>query len=246
MNDFKTDLHIHSVLSPCGDLEMSPRNIIRMAVDKQIDILGITDHNSTRHGPLMRRLGADNGVFVLTGAEVTSREEVHCLAFFENDGQLALFQEYLDNKLIAFPNDPSRFGHQVVVDEYENIVEEVENLLIYSIDQSIGQIESVVHEYEGLFIPAHINRPGNSLISQLGFVPSDLNADALELSGNINKEEFLEANSYLSGFSFIRSSDAHYPPDVGRAFSLFRLEEISFKEIKMALAKEAGREVLLP
>lgn len=246
MNDFKTDLHIHSVLSPCGDLEMSPRNIIRMAVDKQIDILGITDHNSTRHGPLMRRLGADNGVFVLTGAEVTSREEVHCLAFFENDGQLALFQEYLDNKLIAFPNDPSRFGHQVVVDEYENIVEEVENLLIYSIDQSIGQIESVVHEYEGLFIPAHINRPRNSLISQLGFVPSDLNADALELSGNINKEEFLEANSYLSGFSFIRSSDAHYPPDVGRAFSLFRLEEISFKEIKMALAKEAGREVLLP
>lgn len=246
MNDFKTDLHIHSVLSPCGDLEMSPRNIIRMAVDKQIDILGITDHNSTRHGPLMRRLGADNGVFVLTGAEVTSREEVHCLAFFENDGQLALFQEYLDNKLIAFPNDPSRFGHQVVVDEYENIVDEVENLLIYSIDQSIGQIESVVHEYEGLFIPAHINRPGNSLISQLGFVPSDLNADALELSGNINKEEFLEANSYLSGFSFIRSSDAHYPPDVGRAFSLFRLKEISFKEIKMALAKEGGREVLLP
>jgi 3',5'-nucleoside bisphosphate phosphatase len=62
----------------------------------QIDILGISDHNSTRHGPLMRRLGEESGIFVLTGAEVTSREEVHCLTFFENDIQLEIFQQYLD------------------------------------------------------------------------------------------------------------------------------------------------------
>jgi 3',5'-nucleoside bisphosphate phosphatase len=31
----------------------------------------------------------------------------------------------------------------------------------------------------------------NSLISQLGFVPPDINADALEISRHISKEEFL-------------------------------------------------------
>ena len=130
MKEFRADLHIHSVLSPCGDLEMSPRNIIHQAKEREIDIVGITDHNSTRHGPLMRRLGRENGVFVLTGAEVTSREEVHCLCFFEDDSLLELFQEYLDRNLIPFPNDERRFGHQVVVDENDNILAEDKNLLI--------------------------------------------------------------------------------------------------------------------
>lgn len=246
MRDYNADLHIHSVLSPCGDLDMSPRNIIRCAREKQIDILGISDHNSTKHGPLMRRLGTENGVFVLTGAEVTSREEVHCLTFFETDKQLESFQRYIDKYLIPFPNDPARFGHQVVVDEHDNILEEAENLLIYSIDQGIDQIGKIVHEHDGLFIPAHVNRQRNSLISQLGFVPADINADALEISRHISKEAFLDGNSYLLDYTFIQSSDAHFPEDIGRVCSVLKLESPSFKEIKMALAKEEGRKVVLP
>lgn len=225
---------------------MSPRNIIRRAIEMHIDILGISDHNSTKHGPLMRKLGRENGVFVLTGAEVTSREEVHCLTFFENDVQLALFQKYLEDNIIPFPNDPGRFGYQIVVDEYDNILEEEENLLIYCIDQSIDQIEKVVHENNGLFIPAHVNRRINSIISQLGFVPADINADALEISRHISKNEFLGLNPYLSDFTFIQSSDAHFPEDIGRVQTVFRMQDISFKEISMALAKKDGREVVVP
>jgi 3',5'-nucleoside bisphosphate phosphatase len=246
MKDFSADLHIHSVLSPCGDLDMSPRNIIRRAGEMQIDIIGITDHNSTRHGPLMRRLGRENGIFVLTGAEVTSREEVHCLSFFEDDKRLASFQRYLDDHLIPFPNDPLRFGHQIVVDQDDNILTEEKNLLIYSIDQTVNQIEEVVHLYNGLFIPAHINRERNSMTSQLGFVPSDIIIDALEISRHVSKVDFLQLHSGLEDFTFIQSSDAHFPEDIGRVYSVFRLKEISFREIKMALAKEGGRGVILP
>jgi 3',5'-nucleoside bisphosphate phosphatase len=246
MKDFKADLHIHSVLSPCGDLEMSPRRIIGRAREMQIDILGISDHNSTRHGPLMRRLGMESGIFVLTGAEVTSREEVHCLAFFENDFQLEIFQQYLVTNLIPFPNDPDRFGHQVVVDENDNIIGQEENLLVYAIDQSIEEIVKVVHEHNGLFIPAHVNRSRNSILSQLGFIPDGLNIDALELSRHTTREEFLRSNPGLSGYTFIQSSDAHFPGDIGRCCSIFRLDEISFSEIRMAISGKNGREVLLP
>ncbi len=245
MKDYRADLHIHSVLSPCGDLDMSPRNIIRYAAGRKIDILGITDHNTTRHGPLMRKLGKEQGVFVLTGAEVTSREEVHCLAFFETDEQLASFQEYLDKELIPFKNDPGRFGHQVVVDKDDNILDEVENLLVYSIDQGIDQIGEKVHSLNGLFIPAHVNRSVNSLISQLGFVPAGIYADALEISRHVGRKEFLDKYPDLSHFTFIQSSDAHFPGDIGRVVTLFRINDLSFGEIKMALSGEKGRRVVL-
>jgi 3',5'-nucleoside bisphosphate phosphatase len=246
MKEFRADLHIHSVLSPCGDLEMSPRNIINRALDMKLDILGITDHNSTKHGPLMRRLGLEKKIFVLTGAEVTSREEAHCLAFFENDDQLTVFQKYLDEKIIPFPNDTLRFGHQVVVDENELILHEEENLLFNAIDQSVDDIEQMVHMLGGLFIPAHINRTRNSLISQLGFIPSGLKADALELSRHISKEEFLGYNPYLKDYTFLHSSDAHFPDDIGIAPSVLQLKEISFAEIRMALAGTEGRKVIFP
>lgn len=246
MRDFRVDLHIHSHLSPCGDHSMSPRNIIRRARELLIDIVGITDHNSTRHGPLMRELGREEGVLVLTGAEVTSREGVHCLAFFENDEQLGVFQQYLDDHLESFLNEPAFYGHQLLVDRYGNILEEMDNLLINPIVRDIDQIERDVHRLEGLFIPAHINRPVTSLMSQLGFVPPGIGADALELSRYTGKKEFLDENPDLSGFTFIHSSDAHFIDHIGRGISVFRMKDASFGEIRMALLKKEGREVVLP
>jgi len=92
MNTYRADLHIHSLLSPCGDLEMSPANIVSEASKMGIDIIGITDHNTTRHCNLISRLAADKGIFVMQGAEITTREEVHCLVFFENTDTLDLLQ----------------------------------------------------------------------------------------------------------------------------------------------------------
>jgi PHP family Zn ribbon phosphoesterase len=232
MNIYKADLHIHTVLSPCGDLEMSPLNIIRKAKEKGIDIIGITDHNSTKHCELVEKIGKANGVFVLKGAEVTTKEEVHCLAFFDNIRTLNEFQLYLELNLPDTPNNPEKFGYQVVVDENENIIENVEKLLISALGQSIDQIEKKVHQLGGIFIPAHVNRSKNSLISQLGFVPSNLKVEALEISKHITKEEFLMKNQYLKNYTFIQSSDAHFIENIGDAFTTLTLEELSFAEIK--------------
>ena len=104
--DIRADLHIHTVLSPCGDLEMSPENILHFAQIQGLNMIGITDHNSTRQAPIIRDYGKTKGIFVLTGAEICSKEEVHALTFFETDEQLTIFQHYLDVHLPDIPNEP--------------------------------------------------------------------------------------------------------------------------------------------
>ncbi|KAF5067686.1 hypothetical protein DSECCO2_250930 [anaerobic digester metagenome] len=245
MKEFSADLHIHTVLSPCGSLEMSPRNIVRKALEEKLDIIGITDHNSTRHCREVCREAIKAGITVYTGVEVTTKEEVHCLAFFETFDILDAFQAYLDRYLPDIMNNPDLFGYQVVVDEEENISYEEPKLLISAISQSIDQVEAEVHRLGGLFIPAHINRPKFSLTSQLGFVPPNLNADAFELSKHTSVEDFLKQFPYLRGRTFIRNSDAHQPEAIGSIHTRLRMEHTGFDELRKALHGKEGREVAL-
>ena len=244
MKTFRADLHIHTLLSPCGDLEMSLVNIISEAERKGVDIIGITDHNSTRHCNLISRLAAEKGIFVMKGAEITTREEVHCLVFFENFDTLNLLQEFIDANLPEITNIPEIFGHQVVVDEDENIIFEEKRLLTNAISKSINELETFVHKLDGLFIPAHIDRKKNSIYSQLGFLPVNLNADALEISRITAPEKFEVIHPEIAGFTLTRSSDAHYPEDIGKAITVFHIEKPSFQEIKKALHRISGRKVI--
>jgi 3',5'-nucleoside bisphosphate phosphatase len=241
MNSYRADLHIHTVLSPCGSLDMSPANIIQKAREKGLDIIGITDHNSTRHCKLISKLAATEGIFVLMGAEVTTREEVHCLSFFENDDQLSDFQAYLEAHLPPILNDTQKFGYQVVVDEDEQIIDEIEFLLISALDQSIDQVEQKVHSLGGIFVPAHIDRPSYSITSQLGFIPAGLNIDAIEISATCKAESVRPFITKQKDVKIIRNSDAHYVDQIGKVFTTFEMEHRSFAEVKLALHGMLGR-----
>ncbi len=225
---------------------MSPANIISMAARKQIDIIGITDHNSTRQCELVNKLGTEKGIFVMQGAEVTTREEVHCLAFFENTDTLKIFQEYLDANIPSVQNDPWIFGDQIVVDEDENIVYSEERLLSNATKISLEKLQSFVYEHNGIFIPAHIDRFRNSLYSQLGFLPGNLKADALEISRRSSPAEFAKKHPEINAFRLITNSDSHYPEHIGIVFNTLFIKEASFKEIKMAFEGIEGRRIISP
>ncbi len=245
MIGFWADLHIHTLLSPCGDLEMSPRNIVKQASVKGLDIIGITDHNTTRHCRLITELGMEAGIFVLPGAEVNTQEEVHCLTFFESLETLDIFQRYLDEFLPAIENDPDEFGDQVQVDRDEMIIYEEKRSLFSAINKSIDEVEMKVHELGGLFIPAHIDRPRNSLFSQLGFLPEGLKADALEISRNTEPSNICLKYPELQPYTLIKSSDAHYIEDIGQKKIKLSLKKRSFDEIKKALHKQEGRGLII-
>ncbi|PLX22087.1 MAG: histidinol-phosphatase [Salinivirgaceae bacterium] len=245
MQRFRADLHTHTVLSPCGSLEMSPIKIIERAKAKGIQLLGITDHNSTLMCRVMDEVAVEQNIKVLTGAEVTTSEEVHCLAFFDNWDALDKFQKYLEENLPDIKNDPARFGHQVTVNRNEEITGEVEKWLITGITQSIEDVEREVHALNGLFIPAHIDRMVNGLIAQLGFIPPDLHVDAMELSKHITLEDFKKEHPEIEKYTVIQDSDAHYPDNIGDSGFWLHAEELTFEELRLALKGENGRKIEL-
>jgi hypothetical protein len=170
-------------------------------------------------------------------------ESVHCLAFFETEEILNVFQKYIDRHIQKIQNDPDKFGHQVIVDEEENITGQIDWLLINATDLTIDNLEEKVHQLGGIFIPAHIDRSAFSLISQLGFVPPDLKADAYEVSKFSSDNAMIEKFPWLNGKAFISSSDAHFLKDIGTSISEFEISACNFGEVRKALQGFEGRNV---
>ena len=240
---FRADLHLHTVLSPCADLAMSPDQIIAMAKQKQLDIIAITDHNSTKQCGVVREMAAGSGIVVLNGCEVSSREEVHALCLFEDDYSRDKFQALIDQYLPHIPNRPDYLGYQLVVDRDNHILEEVPWYLGNGLQIELEELANYTHQLNGLFIPAHIDRPINSLFSQLGFLPGELKIDGMQITRQTNELQVRERFDIPPDMTLIKASDAHYPADIGTAFSIFEMAEPTFEEIRRALYQKGGRSV---
>lgn len=234
MKPFRADLHIHSLLSPCGSLEMSPAAIIRHAAARGLDMIAVSDHNTTLHCELAVTLGREAGITVLIAAEVTSSEEVHSLVILPDMEARVSFQMWLEQHSTFVPNDPKIFGDQVVIDIDENIITEINHYLPAALDATLDEVEAAAHRHGALFIPAHIDRPSFSITSQLGFIPEDLYIDAIEVVG--------AAPDLL--YPVIRNSDAHIPEHIGRRYTTYMLAQPIFTELSMALRGEAGRYII--
>jgi len=234
MRPIRADLHIHSLLSPCGSLEMSPREIIARAKSRGLDMIAVADHNSTWHCELMVTLGREAGLTVLRAAEVTSAEDVHSLVILPDEASALSFQGWIDSHCSHMPHNPHIFGDQVVIDRDENIIREIGHFLPAALNASIDEVESAAHSRGGLFIPAHIDRPAMGILGQLGFIPDDLFIDAVEVVGRM--PDLL--------FPVIRNSDAHIPEHIGRRYTDYMLENPSFDELSKALKGEDGRFII--
>ncbi|MBN2743791.1 MAG: PHP domain-containing protein [Marinilabiliaceae bacterium] len=232
---YRADLHIHTVLSPCGSLEMTPVRIVQQALRRGLDLIAITDHNSMRQCQQVQKVGREAGLTVWCGVEINTREEVHCLAYFETPPQQDAFQQFLDVHLPNFPNDPRRFGDQVWVDANEIILGEESRWLIMALDAGIVEVAEAVKALNGIFIAAHADRPSYSIISQLGFVDPALPFDAIELSPHCNRDAFLQAHPHLLKYPLVSFSDAHCPGQIGAACLEFQAPEVSFDALRACL-----------
>ncbi|MBQ7851003.1 MAG: PHP domain-containing protein [Clostridia bacterium] len=199
------DLHIHSCLSPCGDMLMTPNNIVGMAFIKQLDAIAVCDHNACGNLPAVKEVADMMGVVLLPGMELTTREEAHMLCYFPDVESCMAFGRVVHGHLPPIPNRAEFFGRQVVMNAQDEEVGEEGTLLISALDLSFEECERAIHEHGGLCVPAHINRGSNGVLNALGFLPGGAHYDALEVSGAVAMPPM-----DLSGYRLLRSSDAHY------------------------------------
>jgi len=233
---------VHTCLSPCGDLMMSPRKIAAQACKKHIDILAICDHNSAENVPAVMRAARMGEVTVLPGMEICTREEIHVLAIFEYDSLAFAMQSIVYDRLPG-KNDADAFGLQVVANEHDEVVGIQERLLMGAVELSVDEVVSDIHTLGGVAIASHIDREHSSVISQLGFIPATLRFDALELSVHITTEDARERFAPYAEYAFVRNSDAHFLDDVGNNTSEYLLERPTFSELARALRRTDGRMV---
>ncbi|MDI6601985.1 MAG: PHP domain-containing protein [Thermoanaerobacteraceae bacterium] len=196
------DLHIHTALSPCADNSMTPNNIINMAHLKGLDIIAITDHNSGLNLPPFFEI-APRDLIIIPGMEVQSSEEVHLLCYFKKLDDAMKFNEIIEGHLPSVPSSPY-FGEQLILDSNDNIIGTYDKLLLNSVDLSVNEIYKIIINNGGAVVPAHIDRPHFSLISNLGIVPEGMHFKSVELTEH-DSESFYKKFFYeIRGFYFHR------------------------------------------
>lgn len=229
--EYAVDLHIHSCISPCGDMDMTPNNIVNMAILKGLDIISITDHNTTQNLPAINKVALDNGIMLLPGIEVQTKEEVHMLCYFRSIDSALEFGNLIYSKLPDIKNNNEIFGEQVIMDCKDNIIGEVHKLLLSSSDISISNVIDLSNSFGGVSIPAHIDRSSYSIISNLGFIPPDLDIRTAEISKNMDFDTFKKAFPYTKNLRLIKSSDAHYLWDIFERESFIQVDELTMTNV---------------
>lgn len=204
------DFHLHSCLSPCGDDEMTPFNLVNMAALLGYDAIALTDHNSSLNCPSALKAGEKAGITVIPGMELCTCEEIHTVCLFETLEGAMEFSDYVHTALPPIENRSDIFGNQIVTDSEDNPLSREKLLLTTASSISIGEVSDSVKKYGGICYPAHIDRASYSIISALGDFPLEYGFKFAEITEKGNKEEFREKYSALKNAEFIVSSDSHY------------------------------------
>lgn len=241
LKQFSADLHMHTCLSPCAELDMTPREIVRVSLSRGLNIIAITDHNSAENAEAAIRAARGTGLEVLAGMEISTSEEAHILAFFENAECASRMQEIVFSNLPAEENDERLYGDQVVANEDDEVIGFNKRLLISSTKLRAKYLIDLIGSFGGLSIASHVDREAFSIVSQLGFIPADMKFDAVEMSAQISREKAESVFGDMKKFTWVSFSDAHHPVDIGKRVTTFTLNEPTFSEIRLALRNEDGR-----
>lgn len=210
LRGLRADLHIHSVLSPCADRDMTPGNIVGMARILGLDVIAITDHQSCGNcASAMAISDAMDGPLVIAGMEVESAEEIHLLCLFSDLDSAIACEALIRAGMPELPNRKDIFGEQWLMDEDDERVGEEPRLLLVPCGMTCDEIASLVLEHGGVCIPAHLDREANSMLVSLGAVPSDFPTSFIEVSTRMEPARFLERHPELSHYGVLVNSDAH-------------------------------------
>ena len=222
------DFHIHSALSPCGDADMSPNNIVGMAKISGLDAISVSDHNTVGNLRAVMEVGSQLGIKVVPGMEVETEEEVHILTLYPDIDAAEYVAAEVYKLLPNVQNKPEIFGEQCFMDSDDNIIGYEDKLLLSAAAMSIETLFETVKSVGGLFIPAHVDRHSYSILTNLGFMPDNIDIKYIELSKRVEDvKSYIESRPQLAKYNLFRNSDAHYLQDISQKENYLEIEDIS-------------------
>lgn len=242
LKHFKTDMHIHTCLSPCSDWDMSPQKIVQRSLDVGLDVIAVCDHNTAENAGAVMKEGENKGLKVLPGIEVCSKEEVHILALFDELDQSLAMQDYVYANLNG-ENQPEVFGHQVVANDNDEVIGENPRLLIGATQLGLYEIVDKTHRLAGISLSSHVDRITYGIIGQLGFIPPDLEIDGVEVSHRVELATARDDVPGIGQFPCVTASDAHFLDDIGKVRTVFILAQPTIDEFRRALQDKDGRRI---
>ena len=228
---FQYDFHIHSCLSPCGDTDMTPQNIVNMSRLMGYDVIALTDHNTARNCPAVMRAGEKAGILVIPGMELCTSEEVHVVCLFPTLENALQFSDYVYDTLPPVKNKPSIFGEQLICNENDEITGTEERLLITASGISCMKVVETVQKFGGICYPAHIDRSSFSILSNLGTIDESFGFTCAEIYDIIKEAELKERYPYLKKLKIISDSDAHYLETMRIPQNYIELPELTIDKI---------------
>jgi len=232
------DLHLHTVVSPCAEVEMIPPLIVRQALALGLGLIAVTDHNTAENAGAVVAAARGTCLAVLPGMEVQTREEAHILCLFDTVDQALCWQEVVYAHLPDLENREEFFGAQFVVDETGEYLRTNRRLLLTSTTLAVEEVVGRVAGLGGLTIAAHVDRRAYSLVTSLGFIPPGLGLAAVE----VTRPDIIMDERLIGRRPLIVSGDAHRLNEM-RASTLFRVREPTIAELALAFRGEAGRRV---
>jgi len=235
MTKLSYDLHIHSCLSPCGDEDMTPANIVNMAKLLGLDVIAVTDHNSCKNLPAVYSYAEKNDIIVIFGMELCTMEEVHVLCYFRTLEDASAFDGYVYDSLIKVTNNESIFGRQEIYNDEDLKVGNEPNLLINATSISFDSLDELMKRYRGVYVPAHVDKGSNSLISNLGFVPPEVRFGCVEIKDMNKADELRVLHPYFAQCNIVTNSDAHTLGDINEPVNFIYVRERSREAILEAL-----------
>ena len=224
MNKYYYDFHIHSCLSPCADNDNTPANLAGTACLAGLNIMALTDHNTTLNCPAFFKAAKRNGIIPIAGMELTTAEDIHVVCLFEELQDAMAFNEEVASRRILIKNRTDIFGDQFIVDENDEVVGIEENLLSNATTITVEEAPLITEKYNGICYPAHIDRISNGIIATLGTLPDIKGFYCAEFHDATKIEEH-KAKYSLDEKTILVSSDAHYLWDIRDKEFYFELED---------------------
>lgn len=231
------DLHIHTALSPCADVLMSPNNILNMAYLKELNIIAITDHNSCLQLDVIEELKESYEMLIIPGAEIEVKEKYHVVCLFKTFDAARKFQKglnvYLDKKM----HDDKIYGEQNLFDVMDDIVSNYQVSLMGTSNISLIDLKKIVRGLDGVLILAHIEKYPE-IIDKLNQEYQDV-FDAIEVNANYDITKISNQLSNLS-YTILRNSDAHQICDILEPINTIELEQLNIECLFEYLRKRSN------